>query len=64
MTVLASFDMNELLQIWLLESDGHRVIPADEFIAVSVDVSAALGSQSTWRRDDSIHLFSQPASFV
>ena len=32
MTVLASFDMNELLQIWLLESDGHGVIPADNFI--------------------------------
>ena len=63
MTVLASFDMNELLQIWLLESDGHGVIPVDEFIAVLVDVSAVLDSQLIWRRDDSIHLFSQPASF-
>ena len=36
MTVLASFDMNELLQIWLLESDGHRVISVDEFIAISL----------------------------
>ena len=43
MTVLASFDMNELLQIWLLESDGHGGIPVDEFIAVSVDVSASVG---------------------